>query len=114
MGKKSKESVEDVAMTPVEVADEEEKKDNEMVAPTAATLESFEKIKKKKMNKKAKEKKPLYRMDSDIAFNAPSLSQINLMELDESKPEEMTESKSSTDPSPIEQSATPVPAAKAP
>merc|ERR1711974_10339 len=106
MGKKSKESVEDVAMTPVEVADEEEKKDNEMVAPTAATLESFEKIKKKKMNKKAKEKKPLYRIDSDIAFNAPSLSQINLMKLDdEKKPVEIKEQ----EPSAVEQTSTPVP-----
>ena len=78
----------------VESTDQEDKRNDTMLSPTQATLESFEKIKKKKEKKKAKEKKPLYRIDSDIAFNAPSLSQINLTKLDEKKPEVMEESKS--------------------
>merc|ERR1711997_1102886 len=53
---------------------------------------------------------PLYRIDSDIAFNAPSLSQINLMKLDdEKKSAEIKE----PEPPAVEQTSTPVPAEKA-
>ena len=110
--KKVKESVSDVEVTPVESANAEEKtsKNEAILPPTEATLESFEKMKKKKEKKKAKEKKPLYRIDSDIAFNAPSLSQINLMKLDdEKKPVEMKEQEPSAA---VEQTTTPVPAEK--
>ena len=111
--KKAKESVADVEMTPVEsvAAEEKTSKKEAILAPTEATLESFEKIKKKKKDKKkAKENKPLYRIDSDIAFNAPSLSQINLMKLDdEKKPVEMKE----PEPIAVEQTSTPVPVEKA-
>jgi len=111
--KKAKESVADVEMTPVESADVEEEtsKNEAILPPTEATLESFEKMKKKKKEKKeAKEKKPLYRIDSDIAFNAPSLSQINLIKLDdEKKPVEVKEQ----EPAAVEQTSTPVPVEKA-
>merc|ERR1711936_122270 len=83
--KKKKEAVEDVTIESSATPEEEVMKDT-IIQPNLATLESFEKIKKKKEKMKAKEKKPLYRIDSDIAFNAPSLSQINLMQLDDKKP----------------------------
>ena len=82
--KKKKEAVEDVTMESSATPEEDVMKDT-ILQPNLATLESFEKIKKKKEKMKAKEKKPLYRIDSDIAFNAPSLSQINLMQLDDKK-----------------------------
>merc|ERR1712029_911692 len=56
-----------------------------MKIPTETTTEALETAKEKK--KKKKLKKALYRIDSDIAFNAPSLSQSNLLkkEINESE-----------------------------
>jgi len=56
------------------------KKDEEQVMkkPGELITDALETAKEKK--KKKKLKKALYRIDSDIAFNAPSLSQINLLE----------------------------------
>jgi len=85
--KNANDSVEDVVMQQVESTTQLEQKNDTILQPTMATLESFEKIKKKK--EKKKDKKPLYRIDSDIAFNAPTLSKTNLTKLDEQTPEEL-------------------------
>ena len=50
--------------------------DDMMKKPTIAATEALDKAKERKTKKKLK--KALYRIDSDIAFNSPSLSQINL------------------------------------
>merc|ERR1712241_1050751 len=49
-----------------------------MIKPSQLTTEALETAKEKKKKKKLK-KKAIYRIDSDIAFNAPSLSQTNLV-----------------------------------
>merc|ERR1712241_347610 len=49
-----------------------------MIKPSRLTTEALETAKEKKKKKKLK-KKAIYRIDSDIAFNAPSLSQTNLV-----------------------------------
>merc|ERR1711884_629363 len=50
--------------------------DEVMKKPSIAVTEALDNAKEKK--KKKKLKKTMYRIDSDIAFNAPSLSQTNL------------------------------------
>jgi len=49
-----------------------------MIKPSQMTTEALETAKEKNKKKKLK-KKAIYRIDSDIAFNAPSLSQTNLV-----------------------------------
>merc|ERR1712165_109433 len=49
-----------------------------MIKPSQLTTETLETAKEKNKKKKLK-KKAIYRIDSDIAFNAPSLSQTNLV-----------------------------------
>ena len=71
-----------------------------MKIPTETTTEALETVKEKK--KKKKLKKALYRIDSDIAFNAPSLSQSNLLkkEINESE----VPSKETCDQEPLKES----------
>merc|ERR1719210_11168 len=71
-----------------------------MKIPTETTTEALEIAKETK--KKKKLKKALYRIDSDIAFNAPSLSQSNLLkkEINESE----VPSKETCDQEPLKES----------